>query len=139
MISARTLLVFVPHDIPGAILSHSLPQHIYLRPVRLWCEYRRGLWSYFGANATLLRRSSSALMERGGRCPNSSNVASGDHASHNFSISATIDIVIQYAILVYVRESVIYYVLYLRRLRSHNVVPFPCFVRHGGPQRFCYG
>ena len=28
MISARTLLVLVPHDIPGAILSHSLPPHI---------------------------------------------------------------------------------------------------------------
>ena len=114
MISARTLLVFVPHDIPGAILSHNLPQHIYLRPLRLWCGCRRGLWSYFGANATLLRRSSSAMERGGGRCPNSSNVASGDHASHIFSISATIDIVIQYDI-VYVRESVIYYVLYLRR------------------------
>ena len=65
MISARTLLVFVPHDISGAVLSHSSPKYIYLRPVRLWCRYLGGLWSYFGANAALLRRSHRHMMEKG--------------------------------------------------------------------------
>ena len=130
------LLVFVPHDIPGAVLSQSSPQHIYLRPVRLWCRYLGGLWSYFGANATLLRRSSAN--GKGKKwCPKIHQIASlGPCETFFFYLPAQSTIIIQSDILVHVWESAIYYVLYLRRLRSHNVVTFPCFVRHAPKHAF---
>ena len=132
MISARTLLVFVPHDISGAVLSHSSPKYIYLRPVRLWCRYLGGLWSYFGANAALLRRSHRHMMEKGKKVSEFIKCRLFWPCEPYFSIylHAQLTIIIQSDILVFVWESAIYYVLYLRRLRSHNVVTFPCFEMH---------
>ena len=51
---ARTLLAFAPYDSPGAVLSHSSPRHVYLRPVRVWWSYSPGLLRGAGANAAIL-------------------------------------------------------------------------------------